>query len=280
MNGRPQAFKSGFIDPNKVSSKHEEPEPCKTLPKPSPIEALALRIKLPWTDKVRRMRPHEMTKELFLQLDEYGLTRTEINQLCQMSIGAFYAKLKEWQIPPAPIGGRRKKAVLSGNAEPKPPIHLKSYKETVAYRERQKTITEEELDKELETVNNELAKLESPHQPTQEERETFFEESKTTIPGVGPDAPVVVNEHGAKQSASGYLFTDFHPKSLLDVAAVSYKGREKYGPRNWEKIDQADHINHSLTHIVAYLAGDRQEPHLAHAICRLFFAMGTNQESR
>lgn len=172
--------------------------------------------------------------------------------------------------------------MLSGNAEPKPPIHLKSYKETVAYREKQKPINEEELDKELKIVEAELAKawVESPHQPTQKERETFFEEPKTIIPGVGPDAPVIVNEQGAKQSASGYLFTDFHPRSLLDVAAVSYKGREKYGPRNWEKIDQADHINHSLTHIVAYLAGDRQEPHLAHAICRLFFAMGTNQESR
>ena len=66
MNGRPQAFKSALIDSNKVSSKHEPPEPCRTLPKPTPAEALELKIKLPWEDKVRRMRPADLTKELFL----------------------------------------------------------------------------------------------------------------------------------------------------------------------------------------------------------------------
>ena len=86
------------------------------------------------------------------------------------------------------------------------------------------------------------------------------------VEGVGPDAPVMVNEKGAKQSEMGYLFTDFMPEDVLAVAAVSARGSKKYGPRNWSGIEQTNHLNHALTHIFAYSAGDRQENHLPHAI--------------
>ncbi len=97
------------------------------------------------------------------------------------------------------------------------------------------------------------------------------------VPGVGPDAPTVVNEKGAKQSKCLYKFTDFDPRHVLRVAAVSAKGFTKYGPRNYLGIPTLEHIDHALTHINAFLAGDPQEDHLAHAICRLYFAMATKE---
>ncbi len=97
----------------------------------------------------------------------------------------------------------------------------------------------------------------------------------THIVGVGPDAPTVVNAKGAKQSATPYKFTDFDAKHVLRVAAVSGRGFSKYGPRNYLGIPTLDHIDHALAHINAFLAGDPQEDHLAHAICRLYFAMAT-----
>ena len=171
----PYAQKSGVI--NQVSSKHEPPEPCRTLPKPTPIEALALKIKLPWTDKVRRMQPHELTKELFIQLDEYGLTRTEIMNLFHCYQYDFYPLLKKWGIPPATPGGK-KKALRSGNFEPmtpseKPPMDLsRSYHDTAPGKAMaarlangpdeeidQAIRTEKELDAELERIEKRLAEM-------------------------------------------------------------------------------------------------------------------------
>lgn len=97
------------------------------------------------------------------------------------------------------------------------------------------------------------------------------------IDGVGPDAPTVVNEIGAKQSDTPYLFTDFDPMAMLDIAKVSANGNKKYGPNNWANIPTNDHLNHALTHIFAYLAGDKQDNHLAHAACRLLFAISTSR---
>jgi hypothetical protein len=100
---------------------------------------------------------------------------------------------------------------------------------------------------------------------------------RTHVVGVGPDAPIVTNGKGAKQSAIPYKFTDFDAKHVLRVAAVSARGFSKYGPRNYLGISAQDHLDHALTHINAFLAGDPQEDHLAHAICRLYFAMATTE---
>jgi len=99
--------------------------------------------------------------------------------------------------------------------------------------------------------------------------------NRTHVAGVGPDAPTVINATGAKQSATPYKFTDFDAKHVLRVAAVSGRGFSKYGPRNYLGIPTLDHIDHALAHINAFLASDPQEDHLAHAICRLYFAMAT-----
>lgn len=93
------------------------------------------------------------------------------------------------------------------------------------------------------------------------------------VPGVGPDAPTVTNAAGAKQSAVAYRVDLLPPRAILAVAAVLHAGATKYGTDNWRGIPIADHLNHAMTHVFAWLAGDRSDDHLSHAACRLLMAM-------
>ena len=100
--------------------------------------------------------------------------------------------------------------------------------------------------------------------------------SEVNVRGVAPDAPVVVNENGGKQSDSPYAFHMFPVSSILAAAEVCAYGAKKYGEtignRNYTKIPTEEHINHAIAHMYAYLAGDRTDDHLGHAIVRAMFA--------
>ena len=98
--------------------------------------------------------------------------------------------------------------------------------------------------------------------------------------GVEPDAPVITNDNGGKQSKTPYGFHLLPISALFDAAKVAKEGADKYGEtfdhRNYTKIDTEDHLNHALQHIYAFLAGDKQDDHLGHAIVRLMFAYDVN----
>lgn len=89
---------------------------------------------------------------------------------------------------------------------------------------------------------------------------------------------IITNARGARQSRIGVKFTDFSPEALLRVGRTSAEGFAKYGAGNWQKIDQADHIDHAINHLLEYQAGNTSEDHLAHAVCRVLFAMGTEEK--
>lgn len=93
------------------------------------------------------------------------------------------------------------------------------------------------------------------------------------VNGVGPDTPSTVNERGGKQSALDYRFDLVDPLTMFTLARILDEGSRKYGDWNWRNITQSDNINHALSHIYAFLAGDKQDDHLGHAFCRLMFAL-------
>lgn len=95
----------------------------------------------------------------------------------------------------------------------------------------------------------------------------------SAIVGVGPESPIVVNEVGARQSHIPYRCDLLPANAVLGIAAVLHAGAIKYGDANWRGITVRSHINHALTHLFAHLAGDTSDGHLAHATCRLLFAM-------
>lgn len=100
------------------------------------------------------------------------------------------------------------------------------------------------------------------------------------IAGVGADAPTTVNAAGGKQSASPYRCDLLPPQATFRVAAVLKHGADKYGTNNWHAIPVEDHINHALVHLLAFLAGDRQDDHLGHAACRAMFALDQHLSGR
>jgi hypothetical protein len=93
---KPYAQKSGVI--SQVSSKHEPPEPC-TSRKPTPDQALELKIKLPWEGKVQHVDIDTLTKDLFVKLENYGLARGEIAALFNTHRMKLVSLLLKWGVP-------------------------------------------------------------------------------------------------------------------------------------------------------------------------------------
>ena len=106
------------------------------------------------------------------------------------------------------------------------------------------------------------------------------ESNNDMVDGVGPDVATGVNERGGRQSAIPYRCDLLPPRAVLSVAGVLHAGAEKYGIDNWRNIEIRDHVNHALTHLFAYLAGDSTDAHLSHASCRVLMALDMEEATR
>lgn len=84
------------------------------------------------------------------------------------------------------------------------------------------------------------------------------------------------NNQGGKQSRLDYRFDLIDAKALFELARVMHEGAQKYERDNWRKIDTESHLNHAISHIYAYLAGDKQDDHLSHALCRCHMALAVS----
>lgn len=90
------------------------------------------------------------------------------------------------------------------------------------------------------------------------------------------------NEQGGKQHKRPYRSQAVMPKACLAVSAVRCKAYEEYGyaDDNYKQIPLDEHLGRALTHIWAYLAGDKSNDHLSHAACRLLMALELELEAR
>lgn len=100
------------------------------------------------------------------------------------------------------------------------------------------------------------------------------------ILGVAKDAPRTVNERGGGQTAAAYGFDCLDPQAMFAMTQALEEGRQTYGKDNWRLIPIEDHLNHLLIHIFAYMAGDTQDDHLGHAMCRAMFAKAVATENQ
>lgn len=91
--------------------------------------------------------------------------------------------------------------------------------------------------------------------------------------GLAPDAPIHTNEQGGQQSKIEGRFDLIPPVAMLELAKIMAYGARRYAPNNWRKIPLDDHVNHMLMHLFAYVAGDRQDDHLGHALARAAMAV-------
>jgi hypothetical protein len=69
---------------------------------------------------------------------------------------------------------------------------------------------------------------------------------------------------------------------LAEVIKVLDFGDTKHPGENWKKQSEALHLGHAMRHINYFLVDridtETQCSHLAHAVCRLLFAMGVKNE--
>jgi len=66
-------------------------------------------------------------------------------------------------------------------------------------------------------------------------------------------------------------------QQVMTIAKVLQYGADRYEPNNWRLIPQEEHINHALVHLMAEIAGDKQDNHRDHALCRLMMAYATKK---
>lgn len=97
---------------------------------------------------------------------------------------------------------------------------------------------------------------------------------------------IETNSAGGKQSKLYVAYNLVDPWALEALSHIYHRGAIKYAPDNWRNISIEDHVNHAMHHLVqASKALTRErlnsvspfyddEDHLAHALCRLTFALG------
>ena len=100
-------------------------------------------------------------------------------------------------------------------------------------------------------------------------------------------APIETNAAGGRQSKLYNQFILLAPQAMRCLTSILRKGGIKYEFENWRKIPVEEHVNHAMNHINNWLifevakrtkkvtekSAGLVEDELAHAFCRLMFAV-------
>ena len=93
--------------------------------------------------------------------------------------------------------------------------------------------------------------------------------------GLTDNEAVTTNETGGIQHERPFRSEALFFRALLAVSKVRYEAVVKrgYDDDNYKLIPMREHLGRALTHIFAFLAGDKSNEHLEHAATRILMAL-------
>ena len=100
--------------------------------------------------------------------------------------------------------------------------------------------------------------------------------------GLSDDLEIKTNESGGKQHDRPYRSEALFFRALMAISSLRHDAvvNKGYEDENYKLIPKREHIGRALTHIFAYMAGDKSNDHLCHAACRVLMALELELEEK